>query len=216
VLAGVLLFGLAITYTFRQQQSVDRRICQQTVENRDAARGIWEGARRLSLRDVTDDRQREELDAFFEEILRPYPALECRGGTTPKPVSLAARYELASYTEPAASLICLPFLPATCPPPPSEPPPKPPSSSDDPPKMVSLFVDARTRRTVKLGWETAQDEEGIASYRVYRDSVRRATTGPRARRAWVWLPCGFHVYAVEAVDTAGQRDAMNLGVRRRC
>jgi hypothetical protein len=210
---GVVLFLLAIVYTFQRQSAVDVKLCRQTVTNRAATRGIWEGARRLSLTGITDPALRAQLDAFFAEILRPYPELECHG-SEPVPVTLA-EYELASYALPA-QIPCIPFIPQTCPPPPSAPPGHPPPASDDPPQMVSLFVDGRTHRTVKLGWETAIDEEGVVAYRVYRDSVRRATTGPRARRAWVWLPCGVHIYAVEAVDTSGQRDALALGVRRRC
>jgi hypothetical protein len=211
---GVILFLLAVAYTFQRQRDVNERLCRQTVENRAATRGIWEGARRLSLAGITDEAQRAQLDEFFQEILRPYPALRCQGDV-PEPTTLA-QYELASYRVSPVQLPCIPFIPQTCPPPPSAPPSKPPPASDDPPQMVSLFLDGRTRRTVKLGWETAQDEEGVVAYRIYRDSLRRATTGPRARRAWIWLPCGIHIYAVEAVDTSGQRDAMALGVRRRC
>jgi hypothetical protein len=211
---GVVLFLLSIVYTFHRQSAVDEKLCRQTVANRAATRGIWEGARRLSLGGVTDEAQRAQLDAFFAEILRPYPALSCHG-SEPKPAALE-ELELVSYTTTAVFGLCVPFIPATCPPPPSSPPANPPPASDDPPQMVSLFVDGRTRRTVKLGWETAIDEEGIAAYRIYRDSTKRATAGPRARRSWVFLPCGVHVYAVEAVDTSGQRDAMALAVRRRC
>lgn len=223
-LLGILLFTGILALAFARQHSINERLCEQAVDNRDALRGIWQGARRLSLDGVTDPFQRAELNSFFADILRPYPKLECHGATL-TPVAAALELELVSYTirphgkphpSPAAAAPCIPFLPITCPPPPSQPPPSSPESSDDPPQMVALFVDDRTRRTVRLGWETALDEEGVVGYRIYRDSVKRAFAGPRARRAWVWLPCGLHIYAVEAVDTSGQRDAMSLAVRRRC
>lgn len=223
-LLGILLFGLAVVYSLQRQGAVDEELCLQTAANRAATRGIWEGARRLTLKDVTDPVQRAELEAFFDELLEPFPPIVCRD-SEPVPVTASA-YEPVSYTIPRdpprrpaqvpAQVPCLPFIPATCPPPPSTPPSTSPPAADDPPQMISLFVDARTRRTVTLGWETAVDEEGIRAYRIYRDSVLRAVAGARARRARAWLPCGLHIYAVEAVDTSGQRDAMSIRVRRRC
>jgi hypothetical protein len=188
----------------------DRALCEAVVNTRAATRGIWEGARSLALMQARNQTNRDAIRAFFDEILAPYPPLQC---VDRKPVPLAASsLVLVSFRQ----LPCIPSLPFTCPPPPSDPPPQPPAAGDDPPQMDSVFIDRRFRRNIVIGWGTARDEEGIVRYRLYRDSILRASTGPRARRARFWFPCGFHVYAVEAVDTSGQKDALATGAIRRC
>lgn len=208
----VLVVGAFVVWGV-QQKHVDEAICESIVSNRDATRGIWEGAKALSIAGASSREQRAEISAFFDTLLEPYPPLECVDNS-PVPITLGGSYELASYSP--DQVPCVPFLPFTCPPPPSSGPPQTPPKGDDPPKLPAVFVDRRTRRTVVLGWETAVDEEGIVGYRLYRDSVHVGTAGPRARRAKVYLPCGFHTYAVEAVDTSGQKDALSVRARRLC
>jgi hypothetical protein len=77
-------------------------------------------------------------------------------------------------------------------------------------------VTATTTR-VTLRWKAATDEEGIAGYRLYRDGKLRAIAGKRARQATFQMPCGRHIFAIEAVDTKGQRsERRSIVLRRRC
>jgi hypothetical protein len=61
-------------YVVRQSSEVDRRLCQQTVQNRDAVRATWNAARMIFLARSEND---EEINSLFDEVLAPIPPLEC-------------------------------------------------------------------------------------------------------------------------------------------
>jgi hypothetical protein len=69
---------------------------------------------------------------------------------------------------------------------------------------------------VTIEWKGATDDNGIVGYRLYRDGKLRATTGKNARRAQFQMPCGRHLFGVEAVDTAGQRTKKSIVLVRHC
>ena len=95
-------------------------------------------------------------------------------------------------------------------------PPPPPPPGDDPPTFIGgLSVINPTRTTITLQWDRADDEEGITGYRLFVDRRFVASTGPAARRARFWHPCGGKHYTVEAVDSSGQRAPQSRDVRRR-
>jgi hypothetical protein len=83
-LLGLLIFAGAIAYTFNRQASVDARLCHFTVTNRSAIRATWKAAERLVVKG-RDKESQERTRAFFAEVLRPIPALECRDNR-PRPV----------------------------------------------------------------------------------------------------------------------------------
>lgn len=85
VAVSFLLLLLAGLYTFRQQERVNRQLCQQTVDNRNATRKTWEAAGGLVLRTQQTEEGRIATSRFFDEILRSIPALTCRGN---KPVEV--------------------------------------------------------------------------------------------------------------------------------
>lgn len=74
---GMLLFILAVVYTFEQQNRVDNRLCIQTVENRDAVRITWDSARTLILARQNDPQSIKDTNMFFDAILQTIPPLEC-------------------------------------------------------------------------------------------------------------------------------------------
>lgn len=77
--SGFFLFFLAGLYTIRQQDHVNRRLCIQTVENRDAIRSTWNAARDFILIGQSDQEVRERTNAFFSAVLEPIPELKCVG-----------------------------------------------------------------------------------------------------------------------------------------
>ena len=77
--ASFLLFALAGIYTIRQSRSVDDRICEVTVVNRDSTRTAWLVAERLILETQTAPEDKNRTRAFFNAILAQIPELECVG-----------------------------------------------------------------------------------------------------------------------------------------
>ncbi len=73
---GIFLMASAGAYTIRQQNHINHKLCQQTIDNRDGIRSTWLAAGTLVLRTVPRE-QREQTRAFFREILRPIPPLQC-------------------------------------------------------------------------------------------------------------------------------------------
>lgn len=67
----LLLSGL---YTFTQQRSVNRKLCLQTVENREGQRLTWNAARDLIL---STSQNADGINKFFDAILETIPPLEC-------------------------------------------------------------------------------------------------------------------------------------------
>jgi hypothetical protein len=74
---SLALFALAAIYTLRQQENINVRLCEGTVENREAVRETWNAARVLILRRQTDGKERTLTNEFFDGVLRPIPPLEC-------------------------------------------------------------------------------------------------------------------------------------------
>lgn len=77
VFLGMSLFAAAGLYTFRQQNHVDEELCIANVENRAGIRATWLAARRLVVRNLSDEEQIARTNLFFAEILRPIPSLVC-------------------------------------------------------------------------------------------------------------------------------------------
>lgn len=76
-ITGMLLFALAVVYTFQQQSHVNKQLCIQTVENREAHRVTWDAARSLILASQTDPGAIDRTNEFFDAILETIPPLEC-------------------------------------------------------------------------------------------------------------------------------------------
>lgn len=92
-----------------------------------------------------------------------------------------------------------------------------PPPPDQPPVFTgNLRIVARTTSTVTIAWDAATDDNGISGYRLYRDGVYLAKAGPLARQARFSLPCGSHLFRVEAVDTTGQGTGHSISVSRAC
>ena len=72
-----LLLGMAGIYTVRQQNLVNRKLCQQTVDNRIATRLTWNSARNLILANQTNQIQIARTNAFFDSVLENIPPLVC-------------------------------------------------------------------------------------------------------------------------------------------
>lgn len=77
VFVALVMFTLALVYTFHQQSVVDRKLCNGTVANRAAVRDTWVAAKRLVLAGQTDPEIRKHTAAFFDAVLRPIPPLVC-------------------------------------------------------------------------------------------------------------------------------------------
>lgn len=76
VLAAMLLLVGSAVYNIDQQRSVDRKICESTVDNRDALRTVFETSRDIFKEDSENPAL---VDAIFERILAPIPPLACVG-----------------------------------------------------------------------------------------------------------------------------------------
>lgn len=83
-LAGVILFALSGVYTLRQQNHVDERLCDITIENRDSLRAAFEGVREAFLNNIPKNEPAAEraetearINAFIDRVLQPIPPLEC-------------------------------------------------------------------------------------------------------------------------------------------
>ena len=81
---SVLLLILAGVYTFRQQDHVDERLCEITLENRDSLRAAFEGVRTAFLNNIPENESPTEraesearVNAFIDRILQPIPPLAC-------------------------------------------------------------------------------------------------------------------------------------------
>lgn len=80
-----VVFALAGIYSFRQQDHINKQLCQQTVDNREATRHTWDAARGIVLRGQPSLEQRIATNEFFDAILREVPRLTCRDN---KPVEV--------------------------------------------------------------------------------------------------------------------------------
>lgn len=80
-----LILLLSGVYTYRQQGHINKQLCQQTVDNREATRHVWDSARGLILRGQATEEQRIATNVFFDGILQEIPALTCRDN---KPVEV--------------------------------------------------------------------------------------------------------------------------------
>lgn len=91
VLAGVFVvasvLGLAAALVFRahDQNSINERICQSSVENRDALRLILTRARDAGIASTEDRDTQDRIRVFYADLLTQVPRLECRRG---KPVEV--------------------------------------------------------------------------------------------------------------------------------
>lgn len=128
--------------------------------------------------------------------------------------TVAAVLALAPTQLPPAQLPPLPCLPQPLPPVclPGLPP-----TGDDPPRFEGEFaLEPVGGGRVVATWPAASDDGGLAGYRLYRDGNYLGSRGPGATRARLRLPCGWHRYRVEAVDTSGQTASLSARVLRRC
>jgi hypothetical protein len=75
--SAFLLFALAGIYTVRQQNLVNDKLCEQTVENRAATRSTWLAAQTAFLRAATSEESRRRIEEFFHVVLITIPPLEC-------------------------------------------------------------------------------------------------------------------------------------------
>lgn len=72
---------LAFLYSFRQQEYINRQLCQQTVDNRDGNRRTWNAARKfiVSGDGPTDEERDRSTNEFFDAVLLTIPPLRCVG-----------------------------------------------------------------------------------------------------------------------------------------
>lgn len=77
VILGFMLFALAGVYTVRQQEHVNKRLCQGTVQNRQAVRTTWMAAHKLLLEAQDTEEGRQAIDRLFDGILEVIPPLRC-------------------------------------------------------------------------------------------------------------------------------------------
>jgi hypothetical protein len=75
-LAAVSFVALTVAALYRTDLSsrVDRELCKQTIENRDAIRATWNTAREVFIARGASE---EQINALFDEVLRPIPPLTC-------------------------------------------------------------------------------------------------------------------------------------------
>jgi hypothetical protein len=69
-----LALSVAALYRLDLSNRVDRELCEQTVENREAIRATWNTARGIFLARSEND---TEINALFDQVLEPIPPLEC-------------------------------------------------------------------------------------------------------------------------------------------
>jgi hypothetical protein len=69
---------------------------------------------------------------------------------------------------------------------------------------------------VILRWQPASDDHAVAVYRIFRDGRPLGWVGTHIHRVRVWLPCGTHIYRVQAVDSVGQTGSEQVIVNRKC
>lgn len=77
VAISFFLLLLAGAYTFRQQGHVNRQLCQQTIDNREAIRRTWDAARVIVLKGQTTQEGQTRTNDFFNAILMSIPPLTC-------------------------------------------------------------------------------------------------------------------------------------------
>jgi hypothetical protein len=73
-----LTLALAGIYSVRQQNHINRELCQSTVDNRAADRVQWTTLRDLVLPTLPDRDSRLEFERLIAGVLQPIPPLECR------------------------------------------------------------------------------------------------------------------------------------------
>ncbi|MFI7548053.1 fibronectin type III domain-containing protein [Actinoplanes sp. NPDC049599] len=85
------------------------------------------------------------------------------------------------------------------------------------PAGAVLTADAVTREAATLHWTAAQDDRGIAGYRVYQDAALIASPGAAARQhtATRLAPNTEYAFRIEAVDAAGNLSTGGPTVRVR-
>lgn len=72
-----VIFALAGVYTVRQQNDVNSKLCQSTVNNRSELRRTWLAAERFIIQGQPTEEARERTRLFFREVLNEIPPIEC-------------------------------------------------------------------------------------------------------------------------------------------
>ena len=81
--AFIAIIALAL-FNVSHSRSVDRKLCEITVENRASTRAAFEAVREAFLNNIPENEPPAEraesearIDAFIDRVLRPIPSLEC-------------------------------------------------------------------------------------------------------------------------------------------
>ena len=76
------------------------------------------------------------------------------------------------------------------------------TDEEAPKKVKSIYVSEASASSLKIGWEAAEDNEGVVGYEVYRNNVRIATTGNTSYLDKNLKPDTSYTYVVYAFDEA--------------
>lgn len=76
------------------------------------------------------------------------------------------------------------------------------TDEEAPKKVKSIYVSEAGASSLKIGWEAAEDNEGVVGYEVYRNNIRIATTGNTSYLDKNLKPDTSYTYVVYAFDEA--------------